>query len=1011
MTDNLQHGIQFRAYIGPRLVAEDDPQEYGKWDFATALGDDYNTPPHIGARTLNSTLLAAATSGLSVSGAALPAAAGVWVGPNGSGQGWEYIAYHSSGGALLRDYQMGNLQSGHNGIHTAGAPVYFWYPLDMNLGNVQLNLESSDNMAVQQWTAQLNGARAPFAVLKPEHLIIVTYKLDDMTVAESALDLLFVGFVDRVTVNQDTQRRGLWDIEIVCSARTIQDSLIPGVRFGPLNLALEADIDASSSLGAAWKLSLPQKLEAEAGTIPEIDLVELQQDLGPEHMTDDSDSTLWVSDGWLGNPASFANTHDHNAWASVFAYPPPSQVMGSRYIEIINHLGLDFTWYWTYQKYTYPSGSRGRWFQSSEEDMFQGEGIDDPDALSGQEDRLVIAEHAETFRRQFPAANPKFLIDAAQLGGVTNSEAVRRLWWEGGALFMVWSNPPDSRGYLIYWGNVTETELEDSWEIWGSKDVEGELEFPLPLSTAVDIDSGTIKPGMVIRRNFADVEGDAYIVDYVHHPGYQITNTGNNSPNPEWIKLILPKMTHVLRDTIDTATTTIFVVDGQGAPNVEGLSKNGVAGTIMVDDEVISFTGKDYYAGSLTGCTVTGKHMAGSKVYARWRTKWHAPLSAQPDPFDELFQDKVFDIATDAYPIERIEWGRGYYANGDDRFPYLGKYTVNFSLYEEARPPGEESYRQDYLAQLLVDSATFVPSVAVPNAAIDTTTSHFDPDSIGDGFRPKVVMFDLFEMWGESGTPVTARPRLNYIRVHADRRFFNPDTWIDIPSDGYANELIVRTLLDLSGQYSSLFMTFDDGVTETTRRRRGITERNTAWRVAVDMAEYGSSIIQCRRNGRIRIRANPYLLSTTHTPTLTLTDADIVSLQVANIRAAEVGQVRLVWTNGVTGASGSAVWPETARRGTSIIDLGDILANDQAQADAIAFNNYVTRRYPYNVFIELSESTLSIEIGQVHQVTYDFHRTGEMLVKILLVESVSIDIKEGKMRTVVGYREIDREVV
>jgi hypothetical protein len=99
--------------------------------------------------------------------------------------------------------------------------------------------------------------------------------------------------------------------------------------------------------------------------------------------------------------------------------------------------------------------------------------------------------------------------------------------------------------------------------------------------------------------------------DYIHIPGYVVDqdiraeSTGNPSHRSEWFKVVLPEMSHVLKDDVPAGTTDIYLVDAQKQPNVEGISRDGEGGKIIIDDEVIPFTGKNYKDGYLSGCTVT----------------------------------------------------------------------------------------------------------------------------------------------------------------------------------------------------------------------------------------------------------------------------------------------------------------------------------------------------------------------------------------------------------------------
>jgi hypothetical protein len=377
-----------------------------------------------------------------------------------------------------------------NRVFAAGA-VYLW-PLTMNNGQLQYDEEQSDNMATVTWTAKLSGVQAPAGVLKPEHLILITGS-EDVTATETEMPIVLLGTIERVQMSQDTQLAGTWEVDIVCTSRLLQNSTVPGLRLGPLNIALQANVEASSSLGAAWKLTLPQLDEVAAGTIPEIDLMEAQVDSSPENMLDGSDNTLWVSDGWVGDTAYFANSASCHGFASIYAYPVATDPYGSRYLEIIAQEALDVMSIWVlgYWWVRDANGNkteanpRMQWYQTTELNFFQSQGMDNESLKNDDEmvweNRIIIAEDLKVFQRIFPAAKAKFMLDAATFSG-QDMDMVRRYWWEGGAVFLWFvgdtGDPPvffNRTEMLVTWGEVTATMAEDQWDL---DDLTPDITFP-----------------------------------------------------------------------------------------------------------------------------------------------------------------------------------------------------------------------------------------------------------------------------------------------------------------------------------------------------------------------------------------------------------------------------------------------------------------------------------------------------------------------------------------------------
>ena len=999
--------IRFRAYIGPLNVAANDPSDIGKWDWITDCIRTEPIPPQfIGTYTLAANMSPSSATFVVTGGAMdTPEQAGIWIGPNASGEGWEYIPYSESGSITARAIPVGQ-----SGYHTAGAKAYIWYPLDNNIGQLQWDQEQSDNMSTITWTAKLSGVAAPATVLKPEHLILVTYSYQ-LGASDSEYYVLFAGLIERVTMSQDYNLQGKWDIDIVSTSRILQDSQIPGLRIGGLNVALQAEAEASSSLGANWKLTLPQMVQVQSGSLPEIDLVDLQSDCGPQNMLDGNDNTLWVSDGWVGPPSSFGNVHSLDAWANLFCNPVPSQPYGSKYLEIINQDNLPSWNIYVYAKWTLPdSSTKARWYKITEDNFFDDMGLED-DSINGAEDRLIIAEDLAIFQKLFPAAKAKYMFDGSTFSGNFDRENPRRLWWEGGAIFVHWdTGMANGRKDMFHWGAVTYGELETAW------DAQALASFDLPSSNFY-LNTAGIRPGMVFRRNFADdatgVDHMSFIMDYMHYPGYVISNdinaddNDNPSKRSEWVKVVLPEMSHILARDINNTTTTIYVIDAQNAPNVEGISKHGHEGVIIIDDEAIPFTGKDYLLGTLTGCTVVNKHKAGSRVYVRWNiTAWGYPNVSHPSGYQIPEEGKVHQVASNAYPIEKFEWGRGWYTTGVERFPCAGNYVVRFSVEPDAPNPTVDSYDNGYINAWTIDATSFTPSVAVANPVVYVNGTPFG--STEDGFRPRTILMQFRSMNDATGAVVTERPRLNYFRAWVDRSYFNPDTWLDIDTDAIDNEVQIITAMKLSGHFESFFQEIVIPDIVRAARIKGITDRDTAWRVATDMADFGESVIRCERYGTLSVYMNTFLLSEDHPAVRSYTDSDLASLEIVNIRPAEVGQIKLTWEHSETAELGTVYYPADVRPSDNVVEIGPMLADSQEMATLIATNLYNTKRYPYNVFIELAASNMDIAPGEVHQIQSDFLRNGQITTKYLLSETVSQIIADGSFSTQIGYREIGR---
>ena len=141
---------QWQAFIGPLYLRPSDP---GCWDWTNeadlALAGQSSTT--IG--TLNAGNIAVGHTGLD-----LPVFGGVWIGPNGTGQGWEYCGFGAGGYDSIYNLIREPIPPyDHNGIHSAGAQVMMWAPINTDNGRIHITKETNQALSACSWTAELSG--------------------------------------------------------------------------------------------------------------------------------------------------------------------------------------------------------------------------------------------------------------------------------------------------------------------------------------------------------------------------------------------------------------------------------------------------------------------------------------------------------------------------------------------------------------------------------------------------------------------------------------------------------------------------------------------------------------------------------------------------------------------------------------------------------------------------------------------------------------------------------------
>ena len=213
---------QFRAWIGPR------------WRDAGAANADIwlqiasgNISLQEAATTITATLAAGATSTTLTAGASYPAAGGwAFIGPNGSGQSWEYVDYSSRSTNTIAGLTREPTEAGHNRTHTAGAVARLFWPLRTNNGKLTISRKIDDNLAAAEWTATLAGIKIPPVAVRNHHLIAIDYRTD----TAAAWTPLLIGWINNPKYKDDYRRRGEWSIEILSSAGIVARTVAHGIR-------------------------------------------------------------------------------------------------------------------------------------------------------------------------------------------------------------------------------------------------------------------------------------------------------------------------------------------------------------------------------------------------------------------------------------------------------------------------------------------------------------------------------------------------------------------------------------------------------------------------------------------------------------------------------------------------------------------------------------------------------------------------------------------------------------
>lgn len=583
----MSNYYQWRAYIGPRF-GDMDSSYWFDW---TALSSGHGNYPDT---TLSTTMTDGAQNAVCASAGSWPGAGGYFVGPNGSGQAWEYCNYlnRSSntliGGVSTREP---STSREHNGVHTAGAPIRFWWPLTTNDGTLHLTEEMDENLASISWRATISGIAMPQVALRTYHLIIVETRPD----ATSSWTALLVGWLDTPTVREDSTRASAWTANIISAAEMAKRQQTTGVRVGDLDMAKHGSASSSTPLANAYK-------ERISG-----DYVAANPSFDAGMAIDDEIGTVWITERYIGDDNTPTTTsdptnpdHDNTEFiiSQIYINPFPGQSGGRRWVELTCISDTDVS---GWQLITAAGGS-----STDYEDVHLG-GI-------GQGDHVIVCEDEDVFTEEHPECNALRIYQNAEFFSAIDPASGVMAMRSG----LAWKSH-------VRWGDGTRT----------FPDVDGS-------APGFWVGPRMPSPGygetMRYMYNYAGAgtnSKDWWDVSNVESAGYTI----DTSPD-QWIQVELEpmglKLTNDITASVPGSSGKMYLSDASGA-STAGLPDSGEG---QIGSEQFSWTSKE-----ADGLIIASRGI-------------NSTTAASHAAEDQIFILDWDGVATDAAPIKRVGWSR-----------------------------------------------------------------------------------------------------------------------------------------------------------------------------------------------------------------------------------------------------------------------------------------------------------------------------------------------------------------
>lgn len=604
--------VQFEAYIGPVWRPSSSATA---WNWTTSADRDLADQQ---AATVRTSFTAGGTTLQINNLRPMPAKGGVWVGPNGTGQGWEYIEY----GSIVDNttyYTIGTLSaepSGtreHNGNHSAGASVKFWVPLNTNDGKFHFTEEMDQNLAATNWTATLAGVLAPRSFIRKNHALYIRTK----TLPGGAWTAFALGWIEEATIQDDFRKYASWEITICSIAGILQQQHCPPLRAGDLDILRAGKLVKSDVI-----LAHPAK-ERHSG-----DYIAAEPDLTADSMIDGDDESLCIFERVLGPSGARGS---QNSETQKYGYFFVSEMN----LTALPGLGKGYRWIQitaagSEKIYDTTICSRGIWNGTAWTGGYN-QAFCKINGSCNRDSKIIICENLT----KFTAMNP--------LSDYNRIEEIGSGWFDNlmldparGDCIGLYSHNPNATGFQGPGGCVK----------WGDQITGFEARHDSGATRGLASGPGIDAPGngQIIRYSWgSNINGsDDWFLSPYDTPGY----FPSDGIDP-WALFRLPGMGLQLYTDLTAGYTGVLEISDGATLSTNGLPASG---TIQIGGEQLTYNNKTSTTINITArganTTVATSHLATDPVYIL----------------------HTGGLATDGYPIKTIKWSVRNGGNAPKKF-------------------------------------------------------------------------------------------------------------------------------------------------------------------------------------------------------------------------------------------------------------------------------------------------------------------------------------------------------
>lgn len=539
--------FQWSIYIGPPWHDAASPYYFDWPSFNKDVASGLNV-----VTTVASTLVSGANAVVLANAGSFSPKGGLWIGPNGTGEGWEYCENAGKNVNTLTSLtREPTTDRDHNGNHTAGAAARLWWLLGENDGNLSMTFSLDDLSVASDWQFEISGIKAPQAAFQPLHVAIVQYR----QATTGTLTNFLVGFLDSASIQDDARSTRGWSARFASVGMMLRRLQVEGVRVGNFDLAVAGQATSTIPLAAAHK-------ERWTG-----DFTPAAPNFEPAIVLQEEDDGIWIGDRMIGTSE---DPTDYSGFSQIYINPPASINSGSKWFEFI-------------------------WRDTASVEVIAWDSVNNyqvhltlPSYEVHAGERVIVAENEVVFLRENPTQEAIQIFDVS---GSSNPGFFNHLWPAGGGMAFNFFGSFTSG---VFWGTTTP-DIADFAGAWVGP----------PMPAPKRDETMRWKP---LDRDNANTK-DNWEVSMRQSPGYRIHN--NTRGEQAWLSVTLPGMGLILHDDISTTSPLagqFLAIDGQNGPSTDGLANPG---DLVVGDEVIRYINK-----TPTGVTVSERGAYGTTLAA-----------------------------------------------------------------------------------------------------------------------------------------------------------------------------------------------------------------------------------------------------------------------------------------------------------------------------------------------------------------------------------------------------------